>query len=70
MYQRHHVGNKLGHGHEGVAYFPNYKAALILTARWNSPQWVYEIYSVSEVADDPSMWHPDVLQYRYLWKDA
>ena len=66
-YRRHRVGESLGRGYEDIAYFPTWKAAMILMARWNDGNWVYEVKQVQKVANDSDRWHKDCIHYRHLW---
>jgi len=65
-YRRHKRGEPLETGCENIAYFPTWKAAMILVARWSDCFWAYEITLVQRVAEDHSKLHPDCASYANL----
>ena len=52
--------------YEAFAYFPTYKAALVLTSRWNTDSFVYEIVSVDKVPMCQTQIHDDCNHYSHL----
>lgn len=67
IYRRYSKKTGFDDGYQDIAYFPTWKAAMILTTMWNKSQWVYAIIEVNEVINDYEKLHPDVTHYQHLW---
>lgn len=52
--------------YEAFAYFPTYKAALVLTSRWNNDDFAYEIVNVCKVCMCQTQIHDDCKHYAHL----